>query len=146
LEQVSTDLYALIRQFKDHKDVQSMHSFKLLERILNEQCQVEGSGDDYQVTVKAPKKIPSDSLQNPSDPDASYSGHKGQGYQAQVMETYTDTDDKDQKAETLNLITHVEIERAHESDANALIPAIESAQKRDLGPEQLLADTLYGSD
>jgi hypothetical protein len=62
------------------------------------------------------------------------------------METYTDTDDKDQKAETLNLITHVEIERAHESDANALIPAIESAQKRDLGPEQLLADTLYGSD
>ncbi|MFO7643719.1 MAG: hypothetical protein R6W95_04975 [Desulfosarcina sp.] len=43
------------------------------------------------------------------------------------METYTDTDDPQEKAQTLNLITHVEVERAHESDANALIPAIESA-------------------
>ena len=146
LEQVSTDLYGLIRQFKDHQDVQTMHSFIQLQRILNEQCQVEDSGDDCQVTVKEPKKIPSDSLQNPSDPDASYSGHKGQGYQVQVMETYTDTDDKDQKAETLNLITHVEVERAHESDANALIPAIESTQNRDLCPKHLLADSLYGSD
>ena len=104
------------------------------------------SGDDCQVTVKEPKQIPSDSLQNPSDPDASYSGHKGQGYQVQVMETYTDTDDPEQKAQTLNLITHVEVERAHESDANALIPAIESAQERELAPKELLADSLYGSD
>ena len=27
-----------------------------------------------------------------------------------IMETYTDTDNKDQKAKTLNLITHVEVE------------------------------------
>jgi len=146
LEQVSTDLYGLIRQFKDCDEVQTMHSFKLLQRILDEQCIVSASGDDCQVTVKEPKQIPSDSLQNPSDPDASYSGHKGQGYQVQVMETYTDTDDKDQKARTLNLITHVAVERAHESDAKALLPAIESAQQRDLEPKQLLADSLYGSD
>ena len=143
LQQVSSDLYRLICRFKGHKDVACMHSFKLLERILNEQCQL---GDDGRITVKEPKQIPSDSLQNPSDPDASYSGHKGQGYQVQVMETYTDTDDKDQKAKTLNLITHVDVERAHESDAKALIPAIESAQEMDLGPKQLLADSLYGSD
>ncbi len=62
------------------------------------------------------------------------------------METYTDTDDKDQKAQTLNLITHVEVQRAHESDAKALIGAIDAAQQKDLGPEQLLADSLYGSD
>ena len=80
-------MYSLICQFKDHEDVSSMHSFKLLLRILNEQCQIEGSGDDCRVTVKEPKTIPSDSLQNPSDPDASYSGHKGQGYQVQIMET-----------------------------------------------------------
>ena len=105
-----------------------------------------GSDDGKRVEVKAPKQIPSDSLQNPSDPDASYSGHKGQGYQVQVMETYTDTNDAEEKAQTLNLITHVDVERAHESDANALIPAIESAQKADLGPQALLADSLYGSD
>lgn len=146
LEQVSADLYSLVCQFREHPDVAGMHSFKLLERVLNEQCHVEGSGDDCRLTVKEPKKIPSDSLQNPSDPDASYSGHKGQGYQVQIMETYTDTDDKEQKATTLNLITHVEVERAHESDAKALIPAIESAQQRDLGPKHVLADSLYGSD
>jgi hypothetical protein len=146
LAQVSSDLYGLIRQFKDGDDVQTMHSFKLLQRILDEQCIVSTSGDDCWVTVKEPKQIPSDSLQNPSDPDASYSGHKGQGYQVQVMETYTDTQDPEDKAQTLNLITHVEVERAHESDANALLPAIESTQKRELAPKGLLADSLYGSD
>ena len=123
-----------------------MSSYKMLQRIFDEQCQLEGSGQDCLVTVKERKQIPSDSLQNPSDPDATYSGHKGQGYQVQIMETYTDTDDKDQKDTTLNLITHVEVERAHQSDAKALIPAIESAQQKDLGPKQLLADALYGSD
>jgi len=32
------------------------------------------------------------------------------------------------------------------SDVNALIPAIESTQQRELGPQQVVADTLYGSD
>ena len=35
---------------------------------------------------------------------------------------------------------------AHESDANALIPAIESTRQRSLAPEEILADFLYGSD
>ncbi len=143
LTQVSTDLYRLIQQFKDGQDVAGMHSFKLLQRILDEQCTVS---EDNRVEVKEPKQIPSDSLQNPSDPDASYSGHKGQGYQVQVMETYTTTDNPEQKGQILNLITHVDVERAHESDANALIPAIESTQERELPPKAVLADSLYGSD
>lgn len=69
LQQVSTDLYGLIQQLKQHEDVHCMQSFKQVQRILNEQCQVEGSGSDCQVTVKEPEKIPSDSLQKPSDPD-----------------------------------------------------------------------------
>ena len=95
------------------------------------------------VEVKKPKEIPSDSLQNPSDPDATYSGHKGQGYQVQVMETYCKDGESDN---SLNLITHVEVEPSHESDANALIPAIESAKQRNVSPEEVLADSLYGSD
>ncbi|WP_319521207.1 transposase [uncultured Desulfosarcina sp.] len=69
LEQVSADLYRLILQFKDCQDVNGMQSFKLLQRVLDEQCSV--SDDGNRVEVKAPKQIPSDSLQNPSDPDAS---------------------------------------------------------------------------
>ena len=48
-----------------------------------------------------------DSLQNPSDPDATYSGHKGQGYQVQIMETFSCSEDTAEREQTLNLITHV---------------------------------------
>ena len=142
LKSVSADLFDLVEHFKDHPEVKAMHSYKLLERVLKEQCNVSDNGKLAE--VKKPKEIPSDSLQNPSDPDATYSGHKGQGYQVQVMETYCK--DEEVKEQTLNLITHIEVEPAHHSDANALIPAIESSKERGLGPEEVLGDTLYGSD
>ena len=142
LTSVSADLFNLVEHFKDHPEVKAMHSYKLLERVLKEQCNVSDDGNP--APVKRHKEIPSDSLQNPSDPDATYSGHKGQGYQVQVMEAYSK--DKDAREESLNLITHIKVEPAHESDANALIPAIESSKERGLAPEELLADTLYGSD
>jgi len=146
LASVAEDLFDLVEQFKDFKPIRAMHSYKLLERVLKEQCNLKESDDQNQVEVKKPKQIASDSLQNPSDPDTTYSGHKGQGYQLQVMETYTDTEDQEAKSKTLNLLTHVEVEKASDSDAQALVPAIESTQKRGLGPQELEADTLYGSD
>jgi len=144
LVDVSKDLFELVEQFKTHPEVTSMHSYKLMARVLNEQCDLTPSDTKEPVKVKKPKEIPSDSLQNPSDPDATYSGHKGQGYQVQIMETFCD--DEQAKEKTLNLITHVHVEPAHNSDANALMPAIESTNQRGLMPEELLADSLYGSD
>jgi len=148
LEQVSRDLLSLVEQFKGDKNICSMHSYKLLERVLRDQCKVVEATEDEPVfvEVKPPKQIKSDSLQNPSDPDAGYSAHKGQGYQVQVMETYTEEDDPEKKALELNLITHVEVEPANAHDSNALIPAIESTQERGLGPKKLSGDALYGSD
>jgi len=142
LSEAARDLFNLVQQFKGYDDVASMYSFKLLERILEEHCHLT-EDKDHPVELKAPKDIPSRSLQNPSDPDASYSGHKGQGYQVQVMETFC-KDDQDK--ENLNLITHVAVEPAHHSDANALIPAIESAREKGLSPKEVTADSLYGSD
>lgn len=124
-----------------------MNTFGVLLRVLREQCQVSGDdGSHSEVTLKKPEEIPSSSLQNPSDPDAGYSSHKGQGYQAQVMETYCDCSEEKKHEETLNLITHVEIEPADVSDVHALVPALESTRDRGLGPEEVLADSLYGSD
>jgi hypothetical protein len=99
-----------------------------------------------ELTLKPPKEILSSSLQNPSDPEAGYDAHKGQGYQVQVMETYCDSNDDFLREKTLNLITHVEVEPAHVSDVHALIPALESTGDRGLVPEEVLADSLYGSD
>jgi hypothetical protein len=142
LASVSNDLFHLVEQFNDHPDITAMHSYKLLERVLKEQCTVKDGGK--RVHVKRSKEIPSDSLQNPSDPDATYSGHKGQGYQVQVMETYGT--EKETRDKNLNLITYVHVEPAHQSDAHALMPAIESSKERSLSPEELLSDTLYGGD
>ena len=145
LKVVSGDLFNLVQQFKGDKNVLKMNSYKLLRRVLEEQCNLTGT-NNKKVEIKTPKEIPSDSLQNPSDPDSTYSGHKGQGYQVQIMETYTDTEDKQIKAKTLNLITHVEVEKACQSDAHAIKPAIESTKDRGLAPKELEADTLYGGD
>jgi len=120
----------------------------LLRRVLKEHCTVTEAKDDTPalVSVKPSKELPSHSLQNPSDPDVGYDGHKGQGYQVQIMETYCDQEDKEVKSQTLNLITHIEVEPAHESDAHALLPALESTKDRGLAPKEVLADSLYGSD
>lgn len=146
LTRVSNDLFALVQQFKGHEEVAAMHSYQLLERVLAEQCVVNETDGENPVAVKAPQQIPPDALQNPSDPDATYSSHKGQGYQVQLMETYTDPENKETQQKELNLITYVAVEPAHESDAKALMPALESAHQRDLAPQEVLADTHYGGD
>ncbi len=144
LGEVCKDLFELVEQFKGCAEVSAMYSFKLLERVFKEHCNLKETEDGATVELKAAKDIASDSLQNPSDPDASYSGHKGQGYQVQVMETYCT--EEDGKGNSLKLITYVEVEGAHNSDAKALIPAVESVAQRDLMPKSLVADSLYGSD
>jgi hypothetical protein len=146
LKVVSTDLFDLIEQLKDQPAVGSMHSYKLMQRVLADQCDLSSTTEGKQVTIKKPADIPADSLQNPSDPDATFSGHKGQGYQVQVMETFSRCEDKDEKQKQLNLITHVNVQTACEHDSHALAPAIADTRVRGIGPEKLLADTLYGSD
>jgi hypothetical protein len=140
LQQVGDDCFALIERFRDQDAVVTMSSYQLLVRLFGEQCVTETTESATQVIIKPNKDVPSSSLQNPSDPDAGYCGHKGKGYQVQVMETYSP--DKTQP----DLITHVRVEAAHDSDANALLPAIEDTKERNLAPTELLADSLYGSD
>jgi hypothetical protein len=53
-----------------------MNPYKTLCRIAREQCEVQSDGT---IELEAPKQISSDSLQKPSDPDATFSGQKGRG-------------------------------------------------------------------
>jgi hypothetical protein len=148
LGSVSQDLFHVVQRFTDNRDVQAMYSYSLLVRVLRDQCRVKETADGelIEIEVKPPKEIPSDSLQNPSDPDAGYSGHKGQGYQVQIMETYSPEVPEEDSTPKLELITHVQVEPAHQSDAHALIPALEATAERNLAPKEVLADSLYGSD
>ena len=150
LEQVASDLFDLVRRFAGCGNVTGMSIYKHLSRVLSEQCTVDSArGDDGRVAVKPAKEIRSDSLQNPSDPDAGYSNHKRQGYQAQIMETYCSSGvfgEEKEGEKGLQLITYVAVEPAHKSDAGALLPALSSSTERGLAPGEVLADSPYGSD
>jgi hypothetical protein len=80
---------------------------------------------------KAPKDVPGSSVQNPSDPDAGYSGHKGKGYQAQIAENVPRPG-----MPALRIITFAKVERASDQElaGNGLKPA------------EIMADTAYGGD
>ncbi len=147
LVSISQDVFWMVQHFTGHRQVQALYSYSLLSRVLQEQCRVKetADGEFVEIEVKPPKEVPSDSLQNPSDPDAGYSGHKGQGYQVQILETYS-REAPEGSAPKLELITQVQVEPAHKSDAHALIPALEAVAEKDLAPKEVLADSLYGSD
>jgi hypothetical protein len=146
LDQLADDVFTLTQHFSSLTAVHDMSSFRLLVRLFEEQCVVEQEegAPKSKAVAKPNKEVPSDSLQNPSDPEAGYSSHKGQGYQVQVVENYSASNDEDEKQ--LSLITHVAVESADRHDANALLPAIEDLKERGMAPDELLADSLYGSD
>jgi len=147
LASVAQEGFDLLQRFAQHPQVSGMLSYRLLKRAINDHCEVNSAGDaPAEIAVKPAREVSSQSLQNSSDPEAAYSSHKGQGYQAQVMETFCDAEDPRVKARTLNLITHVAVAPASESDSRALLPALEDTQARDLGPQEVLADAAYGSD
>lgn len=139
-------LYRLVRQFEVEPKVKGWESYQQLVRVFEENCRVVQEDGVRSLEVKKKKEIPSNCLQNPSDPDATYNWLKGQGYSVQLMETCNSKENLEQEDTQLNLITTVDVEQAHKSDANALIPAVEEAAKHNLQPKQLLADTNYGSD
>ena len=147
LDQLATDVLILTDRFAQLSTVQDMNTLKQLIRLFEEQCTVEQGDDSVEAkaVAKPNKEVSSDSLQNPSDPDAGYSSHKGKGYQVQVVESYTEANDSEEENKKLSLLTYVAVESADKHDANALLPAIEDLEKRDVKPEELLADSLYGS-
>ncbi|MBF0622969.1 MAG: hypothetical protein HQL54_13700 [Magnetococcales bacterium] len=43
------------------------------------------------------------------------------------------------------MLTRVEVEQAHESDANATVPALDDLAERGIAPKDFFADTAYNS-
>ena len=59
LKIVSSDLYYLVERFKDRENICSMLSYKVLGRVLNEQCVPPELGEDSKkISIKPPKDIP----------------------------------------------------------------------------------------
>jgi len=130
---VAEDLLFLVNRFAENKVVANRTSYKAMARVLEEQCEVS----EKKVEVK--DKTGCHVMQNPSDPDAAYDGHKGPGYQAQIAETCSESND-------VQLITGVDVEPADAQDQDALIPMLDQLDDQGRSPDVMYGDTHYGSD
>ena len=144
------DVWRLADRFKGDERVEALESYGLVKRLLQEQCRVvkeappPSAGDadandpPAPVVVKDAKKVGSDSLQSPHDASATYSGRKGKGHEVQLAETCGNGDGPE-------MITYAEVTRSCDSDEKATVPAVDDLAERNVRPEDLLADTNYGS-
>ncbi|MFH1615704.1 MAG: transposase [Planctomycetota bacterium] len=132
-QQVAEDMHYLLRRFADKSEHSNRDTYKAVERIFYEQCEV---GEE---TVSLKQKTGGNVMQNPSDPGASYDGHKGPGYQAQIAETCNPENE-------VQLITSAIPQTAAEADANAVEGVLDDLTANDLLPDELLVDTHYTGD
>jgi hypothetical protein len=142
------DVYRLCERFRGTA-AEGLEAYALLQRLLQDQCDVveedqRPSPDDddageggVPVVLKAAKTVSTSSLQSPHDADATY-GRKGKGYEVQVAESC----DEDNAVE---MITHVEVTDSCSSDVHATVPTVERLAERGIQPDELVADTTYGS-
>lgn len=149
LPEAAVDLLTLVTQFRGSAAV-NMHSYRILERVLSEQCEVAGgAAATPRVRVREPEEMTCDNVLNPADPDATYNAHRGIGYLVQVMETYDDREEVEQKqaqSSPPDLITHVAVGPMNVHDSSALEPALTDVGSREILPAIVLADSHYGSN
>jgi len=132
-QQVAEDLHFLVERFADDPAMVQRTSYQSLVVIFQQQCVVESG------TVVVRAKTGGHCVQNPSDPDATYDGKKGPGYQVQLVETCHPDNE-------VQLLTVALPQTAVASDAHALTPVLADLAKKELLPKEMTADTAYGSD
>jgi hypothetical protein len=96
LEMVARDLFFLVRRFRENREVNSLYNYNALVWVLKDQCRVTEEQDDQLagVEVKSPKEVPPIRIRILPTWTPGTAVHKGQGYHAQVMETYCDSEDE----------------------------------------------------
>jgi len=145
LAQVAQDLAWLVDHFTS-TSCGDWESYRALVRLLQEHCEVR---KDRTVVVRAQSRDAQGGsarcLQNPSDPEAGYSGHKGAGYQAQFGQMLPPRD-ADGQIEGPGLLTACVPQSAAVRDDAALPEVLAQQRAAGLLPERLTADTIYGSD
>ena len=132
-QSVAEDLFFLVERFSENKEITNRNTYKAMVKILNDQCDIELD----KVTLKA--KTGGDVMQNPSDKDATYDGHKGSGYQVQICETCSSENEE-------QLIVACIPETACCSDADAIEPTLDQLEEGGRMPKSLSADEGYSSD
>ena len=132
-QQAAEDLLFIIERFADCAELNNRSTYKMLRTLFDQQCRVVAG----KVTVQ--QKPDTNRIQNPSDPDATYDGHKGAGYQVQIAETCG-------TANEVQLITAALPQTACETDEAAVGPMLDQLDRSGRLPEEVSADGMYGTD
>jgi hypothetical protein len=137
--QVAHDMHQLIETFADEPRINTRSTYRALTRLFAEHCEIKEGKINVRAKAQDANGQSAHTLQNPSDPDAGYDGHKGPGYQVQLSETSAE-------ANPVQLIVGCLPQSAGEQDVAALPLVLEQLQSNRMLPEELAADTAYGSD
>jgi hypothetical protein len=129
---VAEDMHVLVERFVKDNVHNGRSTYRMMCQVFAQQCEVQLG------KVEIRKATGGQIIVNPSDPDATLDGHKGSGYQIQLTETCS-------QANETQLILSAIAQQAHVSDAGAVELVLEELASNDLLPEELLADTAYGS-
>jgi len=132
-QEIAEDLHYIINFFYEDDNHNNRITYKQMQQVFAEQCEVK----ENKVCIK--KKPGGDTLQNPTDLDATYDGRKGKGYQVQISETCNKNNEE-------QIITAVIPQTATESDTTALPKVLEQLEENDILPEELTGDSHYGTD
>ena len=125
----------LLLQIMQEEQWHEYKAYQLLVRAAKEQGNQDGNG---QLKPKDNQEIRPDSLQNPSDPDATYrkkAGKDHKGYVANLVETIGENGN--------SLITEVAFETNQHSDSAFLKEYVEG-RGEESEPETMITDGAYG--
>lgn len=125
---------ASLKEIMSDETWQGFQEYQLLIRVLMEQSKTDKNGS---VTPKEKNEITSESLQNPSDPEATYrskAGKSNKGYVGNIIETVGEDGD--------GLITGASYEQNIHSDS-AFCKEYLNSRPDDAAPEIMIADGAY---
>lgn len=154
LGDAANDMYYLLDRFKEHDELATMKVYEYLQRVFDEHCSIRQTTDNTEISVeekqappddtispdavhaavivKEPGKMPSGTLQNPSDEDVTC-GYKGAGYEATFAETCHSNN-------PFQIITDVQTDTSNVSDQHKTVPIIDRLGAKGMKPKIAFVD------
>jgi hypothetical protein len=126
---------AELREALEKAKLTDKEEYALLSRAMKDQAEENGAG---KLTPRGKEEIRSDSLQNPSDPDATFRRKGGEAYQGYVGNV-VETVNKD----GLGIVTTMDYEKNIHSDSQFIKDYL-AQRPEDAAPETMIADGAYG--
>lgn len=139
LQRVIDEAVALKKALED-AELTDKEEYKLLSRVLEEQTVPAEETGKNRRAAKGKGEISSDSLQNPSDPDATFrrkAGKDHKGYVGNVVETVND--------DGLGIVTTMDFAQNIHSDSQFMKDYL-AQREEGAAPETMIVDGAYGGE